>query len=53
MDGKEAVNYILDKNIEGDIIECGVLSGNYEAIWITELQKRNQKRHIYLYDTFK
>jgi hypothetical protein len=53
MDGKEAVNYILDKNIEGDIIECGVLSGNYEAIWIAELQKRNQKRHIYLYDTFK
>jgi O-methyltransferase len=53
MDGKEALNYILDNNIEGDIIECGVLSGNYEVIWIAELQRRKQKRHIYLYDTFK
>lgn len=53
MDGKEALNYILDKNIEGDIVECGVLSGNYEAIWIAELKKRHQKRHIYMYDTFK
>jgi hypothetical protein len=52
MDGADAINYILDNNIEGAIVECGVESGNFEHIWITELMKRNQLRDLYLYDTF-
>ena len=52
MDGANAVNYILKNNIEGVIIECGVDSGDFEYIWIKELQKHNTIRDIYLYDTF-
>jgi O-methyltransferase len=52
MDGADAVNYILQNNIEGCIIECGVESGNFEHIWINELMKNNTVRDIYLFDTF-
>jgi hypothetical protein len=52
MDGADAINYILKNNIEGVIIECGVDSGDFEHIWINELQKNNAVRDIYLYDTF-
>ena len=52
MDGADAVNYILQNNIEGCIVECGVDSGNFEHIWINELMKNNSVRDIYLYDTF-
>jgi hypothetical protein len=34
MDGADAINYILQNNIEGVIIECGVENGNFEHIWI-------------------
>ncbi len=52
MDGSAAINYILQNNIEGVIIECGVYDGDYEHIWINELMKNNSVRDIYLYDTF-
>jgi hypothetical protein len=52
MDGADAIHYILENNIEGAIVECGVDSGNFEHIWITELMKKNTERDIYLYDTF-
>jgi O-methyltransferase len=52
MDGAVALRYILDNNIEGAIVECGVFQGNFEYIWIQELQKANKLRDIYMYDTF-
>ena len=52
MDGAEAIQYILQNNIEGTIVECGVESGVFEYIWIQELQRNNTVRDIYLYDTF-
>ena len=52
MDGKDAIKYILQNNIEGVIIECGVQSGNFEHIWINELLQNDVVRDIYLYDTF-
>jgi len=52
MDGADAITYILQNNIEGVIIECGVDSGLFEYIWINELMKNNTVRDIYLYDTF-
>jgi hypothetical protein len=52
MDGADAITYILQNNIEGDIIECGVETGTFEYIWINELIKNNSVRDIYLYDTF-
>jgi hypothetical protein len=52
MDGAEAIKYILNANIEGDIVECGVFEGAFEEIWINELMKNNTTRDIYLFDTF-
>jgi O-methyltransferase len=52
MDGIEALRYILNNNIEGVIVECGVESGNFEHLWINELIMRDTLRDIYLYDTF-
>lgn len=53
MDGADAIHYILQNNIEGVIIECGVASGDFEYTWINELMKNNAVRDIYLYDTFE
>jgi O-methyltransferase len=53
MDGAEAIQYILENNIEGAVVECGVNQGRFEIIWIHELQKTNTVRDIYLYDTFE
>ena len=52
MDGFDAVRYILDNNIEGAIVECGVGEGNFESVCITELVQRNLTRDIYMFDTF-
>ena len=52
MDGSDAIKYILNNNIDGCIIECGVDSGDFEYTWINELQRQNAIRDIYLYDTF-
>lgn len=52
IDGAESIKYILENNIEGIIVECGVDGGRFEEIWINELMKNNTVRDIYLYDTF-
>ena len=52
MDGEASVNYILQNNIEGVFVECGVGNGKFQHIWINELMKNNSVRDIYLYDTF-
>ena len=52
IDGAESIKYILENNIEGVIVECGVEFGRFEKIWINELIKNNTLRDIYLYDTF-
>lgn len=48
----DAIKYILENNIEGDIVECGVAEGNMEYVWIKELMKNNVSKDIYLFDTF-
>ena len=53
MDGESAVRYILENNIDGCIVECGVDAGDFEYRWIKELQAAGQERDIYMYDTFK
>ena len=53
MDGASVIPYILDQSIEGALVECGVEKGKFELIWISELQKRNEVRDIFLFDTFE
>jgi len=52
MDGADVIDYILDNNIEGAIVECGVEYGDFEYIWINRLKERSAVYDIYLFDTF-
>ncbi|MDJ0661545.1 MAG: TylF/MycF/NovP-related O-methyltransferase [Crocosphaera sp.] len=49
-----AVNYVLDRNIPGDIVECGVWRGGSSLLAALIMKARNvSDRKLYLYDTFK
>lgn len=52
MDGVDSIEYIISKNIPGALVECGCGNGNFQILWIRELQKRQALRDIYMYDTF-
>ena len=48
------VKYIVQNNIPGDIVECGVWrGGSVMAIGKTLLSLNHSNRHLYLYDTFE
>jgi len=50
----EAVKYIQDKNIEGDVVECGVWKGgSMMAVAETLLKSGETNRELYLFDTFE
>ena len=48
----QIIQYIEKNNIKGCIVECGVHEGQQEVLFIEELNKINEKRNIYMYDTF-
>lgn len=49
-----ATNYIIDRNIPGDIVECGVWRGGSALLAALIMKMRNvSDRKVYLYDTFK
>jgi O-methyltransferase len=49
-----AVRYIVDANIEGSIVECGVWrGGSMMTIALTLLEKRSLDKDLYLFDTFE
>ena len=49
----QAIEYILDKNIQGDIVEVGVWKGGSIISMLMTLQKNNSlNRNVHLYDTF-
>jgi hypothetical protein len=49
----EAVRYIVDAKVPGDIVECGVWrGGSMMAIARTLLQRGDSSRGLYLFDTF-
>ena len=50
----QAVRYIVDANISGDIVECGVYKGGSMMLVAHTLKELNTtNRKLYLYDTFK
>jgi len=50
----EAVKYVQDKNIQGDIVECGVWKGgSMMAVAETLLSAGDTSRNLYLFDTFE
>jgi O-methyltransferase len=49
-----SVNYVLDRDIPGDIVECGVWRGGSALLAALILKARNvSDRKLYLYDTFQ
>ncbi len=52
MDGAAALQYVLDNNIEGAIVECGVDTARFERMWIECLLRNKCERDIFMYDTF-
>lgn len=50
----KAVNYIIDNNIPGDFVECGVWKGGSSMLIAKTLKSRGiTDRTIWLYDTFE
>ena len=50
----DAVRYVVESRIEGDIVECGVWrGGSMMAVARTLLQLRDTDRHLHLFDTFE
>jgi O-methyltransferase len=50
----EAVKYIVNNNIQGDIVECGVWKGGSMLAVAQSLAKLGDtSRHLYLFDTFE
>lgn len=49
-----SVNYVVDNDIKGDFVECGVWRGGSSMLIAKCLIKRGQQnRKIYLYDTYE
>jgi hypothetical protein len=49
-----SVNYVLDRQIPGDIVECGVWRGGSALLAALIMKARNvSDRKLYLYDTFQ
>lgn len=50
----KTLNALLDQNIPGDLVECGVWKGGSCMLMAYVLQQRGEThRHIFLYDTFE
>lgn len=49
----KATQYVIDNNIQGDIVECGVWKGGSMMVSaLTLLNRNNTDKKLYLYDTF-
>tara|TARA_E500000178_G_C16992251_1_gene741407 strand:+ start:122 stop:838 length:717 start_codon:yes stop_codon:yes gene_type:complete len=49
----QSCNYVFEKNISGDFVECGVWKGG-NIILMKEMMKKNQNfKKIFCYDTFE
>jgi|VirMetMinimDraft_7_1064189.scaffolds.fasta_scaffold11732_6 O-methyltransferase len=49
----DMVNYIINNNIQGDIIECGVGGGGQIALIKSALANRNETRNIIAFDSYE
>jgi len=48
----QVIKYISEKNIEGEIVECGVWKGGHLIIFKSLCEKYNLDKKIFAYDTF-
>ena len=48
-----ATKYIVENNIEGDLVECGVWRGGCSIAIARTLEKLGSEKKVYLFDTFE
>ena len=49
----QSLKYIKNKNIDGDIVECGVYKGGSLLLILKILEILNLNKKVYGYDTFE
>lgn len=49
----EAVNYVVARNIPGDVVECGTARGGSAALLGLTLKQRAATRRLWVFDTFE
>lgn len=49
----QSLNYILDNNLPGDIVECGCALGGAAIFMGRILRNRGARRTVFLFDTFE
>ena len=50
----QATKYVVDNNIPGDIIECGVWrGGSMMAVALKLLNEKKSEKDLYLFDTYE
>lgn len=48
-----AINYVIDRNIDGAVVECGVWRGGVSIMMASVIEVSNSNKKQYLYDTFE
>ncbi len=48
-----ATKYVVENNIEGDLVECGVWRGGCSIAMARTLEKLGSEKKVYLFDTFE
>jgi len=49
----QAVNHVIDNDIPGALVECGVWKGGSALLMILTLMARGASRRVFLFDTFE
>jgi hypothetical protein len=50
---ESSLNSIIEKQIDGDFVECGTWRGGLAALMINKIKNNNLKKHLWVYDTFQ
>jgi hypothetical protein len=50
---RDALGYVLDRGLAGDIVECGVWRGGSMMVVAQLLMQRGERRRLHLFDTFE
>jgi hypothetical protein len=48
-----AANYVIDRGVPGDFVECGVGMGGVGSLWASVLARSSEDRGLYLFDTYE